>query len=135
MYDNRRSSLFVEEFLKPEKVTKESYVKHPNANKEWTRIDDNYLKNLRRSGSSIKYIAAKMGTKPDSCHHESGQTWNGMRALLKGRYIPSYPCQEPLSLPVNMSGGVSGHKSKQDLPFSLSRIYVYHRSECHKMVI
>lgn len=66
MYDVRHPSVFVDEFLHPEKVTEESYAKHPNANKKWTRRDDNYLVTLRRSGNSIKYIAAKMGRSQTS---------------------------------------------------------------------
>ena len=34
LYDRRFPSVFVDEFLHPEKVTEESYVKHPNANKK-----------------------------------------------------------------------------------------------------
>ena len=33
LYDKRFPSVFVDEFLHPEKVSEESYVKHPNANK------------------------------------------------------------------------------------------------------
>ena len=36
LYDRRFPSVFVDEFLHPEKVTEESYAKHPNANKKWT---------------------------------------------------------------------------------------------------
>lgn len=38
LYDKRFPSVFVDEFLHPEKVSEESYVKHPNANKRWTRV-------------------------------------------------------------------------------------------------
>ena len=37
LYDRRFPSVFVDEFLHPEKITEESYAKHPNANKKWTR--------------------------------------------------------------------------------------------------
>lgn len=61
LYDQRYPSVFVDEFLHPEKLTNESYTKHPNANKRWTRSADNYLLDLHRQGKSIKYIANKMG--------------------------------------------------------------------------
>lgn len=40
MYDKRYPSVFVDEFLHPEKVTAESYAVHRNANKRWTRAAD-----------------------------------------------------------------------------------------------
>ena len=61
MYDRRFPSVFVDEFLHPEKVTEESYAKHPNANKKWTRSADGFLLTLYHEGKSIKYIAQKMG--------------------------------------------------------------------------
>lgn len=66
MYDRRFPSVFVEEFLHPENVTAESYAKHPNANKRWTRNADNFLMKLYHEGKSIKYIAAKMGRSQTS---------------------------------------------------------------------
>lgn len=66
LYDKRFPSVFVDEFLNPEKVTEESYAKHPNANKRWTRNADNYLLMLHREGKSIKYIAQKMGRSQTS---------------------------------------------------------------------
>ena len=66
MYDIRFPSVFVDEFLHPEKVTEESYVKHPNANKKWTRSADQYLLKLHSEGKSVKYIAAKMGRSQTS---------------------------------------------------------------------
>lgn len=66
LYDQRFPSVFVDEFLHPEKVTEESYVKHPNANKKWTRSADNFLLTLYREGKSIKYIAEKMGRSQTS---------------------------------------------------------------------
>ena len=59
LYDKRFPSVFVDEFLHPEKVSEESYVKHPNANKRWTRGADQFLLKLHSEGKSIKYIAAK----------------------------------------------------------------------------
>ena len=66
LYDTRFPSVFVDEFLRPEKVTEESYVKHPNANKRWTRSADQFLLTLYREGKSIKYIAEKMGRSQTS---------------------------------------------------------------------
>ena len=55
LYDRRFPSVFVDEFLHPEKITEESYAKHPNANKKWTRSADNFLLTLYHEGKSIKY--------------------------------------------------------------------------------
>ena len=66
LYDRRFPSVFVDEFLHPEKITEESYVKHPNANKKWTRSADNFLLTLYHEGKSIKYIANKMGRSQTS---------------------------------------------------------------------
>ncbi len=66
LYDKRFPSVFVDEFLHPEKVTAESYAKHPNANKKWTRSADMCLLNLYHEGKSIKYIAKKMGRSQTS---------------------------------------------------------------------
>lgn len=66
LYDKRFPSVFVDEFLHPEKVTEESYVKHPNANKKWTRGTDKFLLTLYQEGKSIKYIAEKMGRSQTS---------------------------------------------------------------------
>ena len=66
LYDRRFPSVFVDEFLHPEKVTEESYAKHPNANKKWTRSADSFLLTLYHEGKSIKYIAEKMGRSQTS---------------------------------------------------------------------
>lgn len=66
LYDRRFPSVFVDEFLHPEKVTKESYAKHPNANKKWTCSADKFLLTLYHEGKSIKYIAEKMGRSQTS---------------------------------------------------------------------
>lgn len=66
LYDKRFPSVFVDEFLHPEKVSEESYVKHPNANKRWTRGTDQFLLKLHSEGKSVKYIAAKMGRSQTS---------------------------------------------------------------------
>ena len=66
LYDKRFPSLFVDEFLHPEKVTEESYVKHPNANKRWTRGEDQFLLKLHSEGKTVKYIATKMGRSQTS---------------------------------------------------------------------
>ena len=49
-----------------EKVSEESYVKHPNANKRWTRSADQFLLKLHNEGKSVKYIANKMGRSQTS---------------------------------------------------------------------
>lgn len=61
MYDMKQPSVFVEEFLHPETVTKESYVKHRNADKRWTIRADQYLLDMHAKGLSIKQISEKMG--------------------------------------------------------------------------
>ena len=66
LYDKRFPSVFVDEFLHPEKITEKSYEKHPNANKRWTCNADKYLMKLYNEGKSIKYIAAKMGRSQTS---------------------------------------------------------------------
>lgn len=66
LYDKRFPSVFVDEFLHPEKITEKSYEKHPNANKRWTYNADKYLMKLYHEGKSIKYIAAKMGRSQTS---------------------------------------------------------------------
>jgi DNA helicase-4 len=66
LYDKRFPSVFVDEFLHPEKVTDESYAKHPNANKKWTNRADQFLLKLHEEGKSVKYIASKMGRSQTS---------------------------------------------------------------------
>lgn len=55
--------VFVDECLHPEKVSEESYVKYPNANKRWIRSADRFLLKLHSEGKSVKYryIVSKMG--------------------------------------------------------------------------
>lgn len=66
LYDRRFPSVFVDEFLHPEKVSEESYAKHPNANKRWTKKADEYLLKLHTEGRSVKYISMKMGRSQTS---------------------------------------------------------------------
>lgn len=66
LYDKRFPSVFVDEFLHPEKVSEESYMKHPNANKRWSRKADQFLLKLHSEGKSVKYIATKMGRSQTS---------------------------------------------------------------------
>lgn len=66
LYDKRFPSVFVDEFLQSEKITEESYKKHPNANKRWTKSADLFLLKLYSEGKSIKYIADKMGRSQTS---------------------------------------------------------------------
>ena len=66
LYDKRFPSLFVDEFLHPERVSEESYVKHRNANKRWTRDADRLLLQLHKEGRSIRYISTRMGRSQTS---------------------------------------------------------------------
>lgn len=66
LYDNRFPSVFVTEFLQPETISEEIYLKHPNANKIWTKRADKFLLQLHNEGKSIKYIARKMGRSQTS---------------------------------------------------------------------
>lgn len=66
LYDKRFPSVFVDEFLHPEKVSEEDYLKHPNANKRWTICADQFLLKLYSEGKSVRYIAAKMGRSQTS---------------------------------------------------------------------
>lgn len=66
MYDQRFPSVFVNEFLHPEKVTEQELPLHPNANKKWTRGEDKFLLMLNNEGKSIRYIAGKMGRSQTS---------------------------------------------------------------------
>jgi len=66
LYDTRFPSVFVDEFLHPEKIKKDSYAKHPNANKRWTHRADQFLLTLYREGKSVRYIASKMGRSQTS---------------------------------------------------------------------
>lgn len=66
LYDYRFPSVFVDEFLHPEKITEEAYAKHPNANKKWTHQADQFLLTLYNEGKSVKYISRKMGRSQTS---------------------------------------------------------------------
>lgn len=66
LYDAKIPSVFVDEFLHPEKITERSYVKHPNAQKKWTGAQDQFLLKLFREGRSVKYISSKMGRSQTS---------------------------------------------------------------------
>ncbi len=76
LYDARFPSVFVDEFLHPEKVTGENPVKHPNANKRWTPRADQFLLTLHREGKSIRYIAEKMGRSQTSIVMRLGKLEN-----------------------------------------------------------
>ena len=66
LYDRRFPSVFVDEFLHPEKSRKKVMPSIQNANKKWTRSADNFLLTLYHEGKSIKYIAEKMGRSQTS---------------------------------------------------------------------
>jgi len=66
MYDRRFPSIFVDEFLNPEKVNEESQTLHPNANKRWSRAEDQFLLTLHSEGKTVKQISQKMGRSQTS---------------------------------------------------------------------
>ena len=66
MYDRRFPSIFVDEFLNPEKVNEENQTLHPNANKRWSRAEDQFLLTLHSEGKTIKQISQKMGRSQTS---------------------------------------------------------------------
>lgn len=66
MYDRRYPSVFVDEFLNPEKVTEESQTLHPNANKKWTKAEDRFLLTLHSEGKTVKQISQKLGRSQTS---------------------------------------------------------------------
>ena len=66
MYDRRFPSIFVDEFLNPEKVNEENQTPHPNANKRWSRAEDQFLLTLHSEGKTIKQISQKMGRSQTS---------------------------------------------------------------------
>lgn len=66
LYDRSFPSVFVDEFLRPETVTSDSYVKHPNANKVWTKAQDDLLIRMYREGKNVEYIADRMGRSKTS---------------------------------------------------------------------
>ena len=65
MYHTKCPSVFVTEFLHPEKL-KEDYSPHRNANKRWGRKGDAYLLKLFSDGMSIKQISQLMGRSQTS---------------------------------------------------------------------
>jgi len=66
MYDRRFPSIFVDEFLNPEKVNEENQTLHPNANKRWSRAEDQFLLILHSEGKTVKQISQKMGRSQTS---------------------------------------------------------------------
>lgn len=66
MYDRRYPSVFVDEFLNQEKMNEESQPLHPNANKRWSRAEDQFLLTLHSEGKTVKQISKKMGRSQTS---------------------------------------------------------------------
>ena len=66
MYDRRYPSVFVDEFMNPEKVNEQSQTLHPNANKRWSRAEDQFLLTLHSEGKTVKQISQKMGRSQTS---------------------------------------------------------------------
>ena len=60
-YDERFPSVFVDEFLRPDKLTTQSDDRHRNANKRWTQKADNFLLQLHQEGRPVAYISRTMG--------------------------------------------------------------------------
>ena len=77
LYDKRFPSVFVDEFIHPEKLTEDSYIKQPNADKRWTKKADNFLLQLHKDGKSLKYIASKMGRSQTSIAMRLNKLING----------------------------------------------------------
>lgn len=61
MYDYKTPSVFVDEFIHPERVSEKSYAKHRNAQKPWTRGEERLLMTLYNEGKSVREISVKMG--------------------------------------------------------------------------
>jgi DNA helicase-4 len=77
LYDKRFPSVFVDEFLYPEKQdTEVNYTYLRNAGKRWTQKADKYLLDLHRQGKSVKYIATKMGRSQTSIVMRFGKLSN-----------------------------------------------------------
>lgn len=66
LYDKSSPSVFVDEFLHPEKLKEVYHNYFPNANKRWTNKADQFLLALYKEGKSVKYIADKMGRSKTS---------------------------------------------------------------------
>lgn len=60
LYNKKHPSVFVTEFLHPEKLH-EAYNPHKNANKRWGKRGDAYLLKLYQEGKSISQISFLMG--------------------------------------------------------------------------
>ena len=61
MYDYKTPSVFVDEFIHPERVSEKSYATHRNAQKPWTRGEERLLMTLYNEGKSVREISVKMG--------------------------------------------------------------------------
>ena len=80
----RDPSVFVDEFLNPEKVTEVSQTLHPNANKKWTKAEDRFLLTLHSEGRTVKQISKKMGRSQTSIIMRLGKL--GEQIVLKSRF-------------------------------------------------
>ena len=83
MYDKRYPSVFVDEFMHPEKVNEQAQQLYPNANKKWTRAEDDYLLTLHSEGKSIKQISQKMGRSQTSIIMRLGKLSTDTKFLRK----------------------------------------------------
>lgn len=66
LYNKQTPSVFVDEFIHPERVSAIIAPKHPNANKVWTRSEDRKLLGMKKDGKSIKEMAHAMGRSQTS---------------------------------------------------------------------
>ena len=66
MYDRRYPSVFVDEFINPEKMNGDVQTLYPNANKRWSQMEDRFLLTLYNEGKTIKQISLKMGRSQTS---------------------------------------------------------------------
>lgn len=61
LYNTHFPSIFVTEFLFPEKISESGILRNPNAKKRWSKSQDQLVLKLHSEGKSITYIANKMG--------------------------------------------------------------------------
>lgn len=90
LYDKKIPSVFVDEFLNPERINENSYERYPNANKRWSRAADNFLLTLYHEGKSIKYISNKMGRSQTSIIMRIGKLEGSSDSRNQSRNSPNH---------------------------------------------
>ena len=94
MYDRRYPSVFVDEFINPEKMNGDVQTLYPNANKRWSQMEDRFLLTLYNEGKTIKQISLKMGRSQTSIIMRLGSLgvgWTYFRRtpnFIKRAFIP-----------------------------------------------